>query len=80
MAKQGEGIVRIDADLCKGVEGCGLCLVVCNEGTLGAAQSMNQRGVHAAQVVAPELCTGCGLCVLHCPDLAMWLERRVAAA
>jgi NAD-dependent dihydropyrimidine dehydrogenase PreA subunit len=68
--------VHINADLCKGTEGCGLCLAVCEEEVLAAAPKMNSRGVHAVTVADPGPCTGCGLCVLHCPDLAMWLRPR----
>ena len=68
--------VWIEARLCKGTEGCGLCLAVCEEEVLAAAPKMNSRGVHAVTVADPGPCTGCGLCVLHCPDLAMWLRPR----
>ena len=65
--------IWIDGDLCKGTEGCGLCMDVCREEVLGAAESLSARGVHPAEVVNPERCTGCELCVLHCPDLAIGL-------
>ena len=80
MASDGKFSVWLDADMCKGTEGCSLCLAVCETKVLGVAESMNARGVHPAVVAAPDNCTGCGLCVLHCPDLAMWLERDAEAA
>lgn len=79
MAK-GAFAVRIDERLCKGSEGCGLCLAVCPEQVLAVAPAMNARGAHPARVAASQRCTGCGLCVLHCPDLAIWLESVVTAA
>jgi len=48
--KNKKGSIWIEAGLCKGTEGCALCLDACRE-------------------------AGCELCVLHCPELAMWLER-----
>ena len=67
--------IWIDGGLCKGTEGCGLCLDVCREEVLGVAQSLSARGVHPAEVVNPARCTGCELCVIHCPDLAIGLDR-----
>lgn len=67
--------IWIDGDLCKGTEGCGLCVDVCREGVLGAAESLSARGVHPAEIVDADRCTGCELCVLHCPDLAVGLDH-----
>lgn len=76
MAKgQTEATVWIDGDLCKGTEGCGLCIDVCRPQVLGAAESLSARGVHPAEVIHPERCTACELCVLHCPDLAVGIDR-----
>ena len=72
--------VQIDPAMCKGTEGCGLCLHVCEESVLQRAEAMNARGVQPAEVVETDRCTGCGLCVLHCPDLAIWLEAAAVAA
>jgi len=73
--KKQKGSIWIEAGLCKGTEGCGLCLEVCPEEVLGISETLSSRGVHPAVVADLERCTGCGLCVLHCPELAMWLER-----
>ncbi len=78
VAKEGTFTVWVDADLCKGTEGCALCLAVCEEEVLGAADRMTGRGIHPIEVTAPANCSGCGLCVLHCPDLAIWLSSQVA--
>ena len=66
--------VQVDGAMCKGTEGCGLCLAVCEQDVLRKAPSMNQRGVHPVEVVDTTRCNGCSLCVLHCTDLAIWLE------
>jgi len=68
--------VWIDGDLCKGTEGCGLCLDVCRFDVLGVAESLSARGVHPAEVINPERCTGCELCVLHCPELAVGIDKE----
>jgi Pyruvate/2-oxoacid:ferredoxin oxidoreductase delta subunit len=31
--------------------------------------------VHPASALAPEACTGCDLCMLYCPDLAVAVEH-----
>ena len=70
--------VWIDARLCKGTEGCGICVDRCKAEVLGPAAELSPRGVHVAAVLHPDQCTGCGLCMLFCPDLAAvveWEER-----
>ncbi len=79
MASRKQFVVHVDPALCKGTEGCSLCLTVCEHDVLRQADAMNSRGVHPVEVQAAQLCNGCGLCVLHCPDLAIWLERPAMA-
>lgn len=79
MANMKQYYVHVDLVMCKGTEGCGLCLSVCDQDVLRIAAEMNSRGVHPAEVQAVHQCNGCGLCVLHCPDLAIWLERPITA-
>ncbi|MDP6776721.1 MAG: 4Fe-4S dicluster domain-containing protein [Candidatus Latescibacteria bacterium] len=83
MAKRrGEATVLIDNRLCKGTEGCRLCIHVCPEEVLGPSDQLSHRGVHPAEVLEPDRCTGCELCMLYCPELAVVVvqeevERRV---
>ena len=63
--------VWIDARLCKGTEGCSICMDVCKEDVLGVAEARSPKGVHPAVVLKLENCTGCDLCMIHCPDLAI---------
>lgn len=79
MANRKQYGVHVDQAMCKGTEGCGLCLSVCDQDVLRVADGMNSRGVHPVQVQAVQQCNGCGLCVLHCPDLAIWLARAITA-
>ena len=76
MAKRrGTYRVHIDPRLCKGIEGCGICVDLCRPGILGPAESISARGVHPAEVLRLEECTGCDLCMLYCPDLAIAVEH-----
>jgi len=77
MAKRrGSFTVHIEPRLCKGTEGCGICVDLCPVDVLGPAASLSARGVHPAAVLKPEACTGCDLCMLYCPDLAIAVEHR----
>lgn len=75
-AQKGRAEVWVDDRLCKGTEGCRICIHVCPEDVLGASDRLSRRGVHPAAVLRPDLCTGCELCMLHCPDLAVSVARR----
>ena len=79
MAKQ-KGIARvvIEAHLCKGTEGCSLCIQQCQEEVLGVAQTLSPKGVHLAEVLHPERCTGCDLCMLYCPEMAVTVQHLSA--
>lgn len=68
--------VYIDPQLCKGTEGCGICVDLCRPKVLGIAESLSARGVHLAIVQTPEECTGCDLCMLYCPELAVAVDHR----
>ena len=76
MAKKGTYRVHIDPHLCKGTEGCGICVDLCRAKVLGPADALSARGVHPAVVLHLEQCTGCDLCMLYCPDLAVAVEHR----
>jgi NAD-dependent dihydropyrimidine dehydrogenase PreA subunit len=67
--------VRIEPDLCKGTEDCRICLHICPEEVLGTSPRISARGVHPAAVSHPEACTGCDLCMLYCPDLAVTVDH-----
>ena len=71
----GRAAVWIDERLCKGTEGCDICVYVCPEDVLGSSGVLSRRGVHPAAVLYLDRCTGCELCMLHCPDLAVTVER-----
>lgn len=72
----GAFVVQIDERLCKGTEGCGLCIWACPEGVFSPAGRPGIRGVRPAKVVGGEACTGCGLCMIYCPDMAVMVADR----
>jgi 2-oxoglutarate ferredoxin oxidoreductase subunit delta len=39
------------------------------------ASNINEMGYHVASVTEQKKCTGCGLCVIICPDMVIEVER-----
>jgi len=44
----------------------------CPTGTLALSKSFNAKGYHPPEVADIDSCTGCGLCVMYCPDFAIF--------
>lgn len=69
-----KGKVRFFADRCKA---CGLCIEFCPKDVLGFdEQTINVLGYHPIKDLKPELCTGCAICGIVCPDLVIEVERE----
>jgi 2-oxoglutarate ferredoxin oxidoreductase subunit delta len=64
------GTVTIDIDRCKG---CELCIPACKPDVLSMSQARNTLGMRFPEL-APG-CTGCGACLLVCPDLCFEVYR-----
>ena len=60
--------VSIDADFCKG---CDICVDFCPKSVYGRSERINARGYYQPIIVAPGECTGCKLCGLLCPEMAI---------
>ncbi len=60
--------LTVDEDLCKG---CGICVDFCPKKVFEPSQSISPRGYYIPVVRAQEDCTGCKLCELLCPELAI---------
>jgi len=57
------GTVVIDRERCKG---CDLCIPACPPGVLRMSGPRNSRGARTPELLPG--CTGCGACLLVCPD------------
>lgn len=69
-----KGKVRFFTEQCKA---CKLCVHFCPQGILGLNEhTVNSLGYHPVTILNPELCTGCGICALMCPDLIIVVERE----
>jgi len=65
--------IYIDARVCKG---CGLCIYYCPREVLRLSDKRNQKGYTVAEAFCPGDCTGCRLCEITCPDLAIHVEKH----
>lgn len=46
----------------------------CPRGVLEFSPETNLKGLHPARVANEAACTGCGICVLVCPDVVITHE------
>ena len=60
--------IEIDKELCKA---CELCLDVCPRQLIRISAGKNSMGAHYAEQTSSESCTGCRLCAIECPDIAI---------
>ncbi|MFC1651409.1 ferredoxin family protein [Candidatus Latescibacterota bacterium] len=68
-------VIFVDEHLCKGVDGCGLCMHVCPKKVYEKSASLTKWGVKAPEPVRLENCNGCNLCMIYCPDMAIVVEK-----
>ena len=65
--------ITINENACKG---CELCTAACPKKIIVmAADKLNAKGFHPAQVLEPDKCIGCGFCAVACPDVAITVEK-----
>ncbi|MBN1534120.1 MAG: 4Fe-4S binding protein [Spirochaetes bacterium] len=63
--------VIINADLCKG---CSLCVEHCKRGVLCMSGDLNVQGYNYAVADESKECTGCLVCTLVCPEVAIEVQ------
>ncbi len=68
--------VRIYKELCKGVEGCGICLNVCRRKLFKPAPKLNSKGYRPPEMSDTESCALCEDCMIFCPDLAIAVAEK----
>ncbi len=72
------GFIEIDFELCKD---CKLCISVCPHQLIESSDRLNQKGYYPAFFSEKHLkkedkkCTGCGLCAISCPEIAIEVYR-----
>ena len=64
-------VISINENLCKGADGCGICLALCPKDVFKIAERLTARGIRPPQVEKVTACTDCGNCVIYCPDMAI---------
>lgn len=70
--------VNIISQSCKGMEDCGLCAFVCPKDLFSPSGEMNEVGYMPPASPDEEQCTGCGNCMIYCPDFAIVVEAEPA--
>jgi len=72
------GFIEIDRELCKD---CKLCISVCPHRLIETSDQMNQKGYYSAHYIEKHYkkedrkCTGCSLCAIACPEIAIEVHR-----
>jgi 2-oxoglutarate ferredoxin oxidoreductase subunit delta len=67
-----KGSIEISQELCKG---CELCISFCPKGLISSASKLNAAGYPPAVFNDNGECTGCAVCALVCPEVAIEVYR-----
>ena len=66
------GLIKIDAELCKG---CELCVENCPQNAVGATKKINSKGYYVVEPVNEKECNGCSFCAIMCPEIAITVYK-----
>lgn len=70
--------IEIKDNLCKG---CDICIEFCPTNVFDESSELNRRGYYVPVVARLEDCTGCRLCDLLCPDMAIIItEKKITSS
>jgi 2-oxoglutarate ferredoxin oxidoreductase subunit delta len=76
MAEKKQIQIFIDETLCKGTDGCGICIRSCPKKVYEKSRRLTPKGIRPPEPVRAEDCTGCEVCMIYCPDLAIVIEKE----
>ncbi|UCD85432.1 MAG: 4Fe-4S dicluster domain-containing protein [Deltaproteobacteria bacterium] len=68
-----KGKIKIEEELCKQ---CGLCINWCSKKIIATSKKLNLKGYFPAVLKAKDKCTGCALCAIICPEVAIEVYRE----
>ena len=68
-----KGKIKIDEELCKQ---CGLCIEWCAKKIITSSKELNLKGYFPAVLTSKDKCTGCALCAIICPEVAIEVYRE----
>ena len=68
-----KGYIKINQELCKE---CHLCIYACQKGCITPTKEYNSRGYHPVCTKNENECTGCTLCAIMCPEVAIEVYRE----
>ncbi len=60
--------ITIQGERCKG---CLFCIEHCPKKAISLSGNLNMKGYFVAEFNGANTCTGCGICALVCPDIAI---------
>lgn len=64
--------IEIDKEFCKS---CGLCVKECPKHLVQIGRTVNSKGYNVAEQADEAQCTGCKLCAIVCPDMAITVYK-----
>ena len=67
-----KGHIEIDRELCKA---CHLCIAFCPKDAISESNDLNAAGYSPVLFLADGECTGCAICALVCPEVAIEVYR-----
>jgi len=68
-----KGYIEINRELCKD---CRLCIQACKKGLITTSNEFNLKGYHPVKCESSGECTGCTLCAVICPEIAIEVYRE----
>ena len=76
MAKERIIEIFVDDALCKGTDGCGLCIHVCPKNVYSRSNRLTPKGIRPPEPERVGECMACMRCMMYCPDLAIVVEVK----